>query len=185
MVRVALSTATTVAVASVAETIAAFPGSLAITAPSFAAGFWACAAEIPAAIKANVTIMSVFMSPAPFDIAVCRINVNMEPRKLRNVFFLGLGQGLKVVWPILSVLLGGIVLMGAAVALLEGWRLFEGIYFAFVTSMTIGYGDLVPKRTLSRVLAICIGLLGVLLIGLVAAIAVRAMEGTDSEPPRD
>jgi Ion channel len=106
--------------------------------------------------------------------------MDMEPRLLRSLFFIGLGQGLKVVWPILSVLLGGIVLLGAAVAVLEDWRLFDGIYFAFVTSLTIGYGDLVPKRTVSRVIAIGIGLLGVLLIGLVAAIAVRAMEGMSS-----
>src|SRR5262245_11804556 len=106
---------------------------------------------------------------------------DMSARSLRQLFFSELGAGLKVVWPIVSLLLGGIVLLGLAVALLEGWHLLEGVYFAFVTSLTIGYGDLVPHKPLSRVLAICIGLLGVLLIALVAAIAVRAMEGMSSE----
>ena len=36
---------------------------------------------------------------------------------------------------------------------------------------------LVPTRLLSRVLAIGIGLIGVLLVGLIVAVAVRALEG--------
>jgi CBS domain containing-hemolysin-like protein len=100
----------------------------------------------------------------------------LAARLLRRTFFSGLGAGLKVVWPILSVLLGGIVAMGACVALLEDWPIANGIYFAFVTSLTIGYGDLVPKRTLARVLAIAIGFTGVVLIGLVTAVAVHAMD---------
>lgn len=104
----------------------------------------------------------------------------MEPRLLRRLFFAGLAGELKVIWPIVSMLLAGVALLGAAVAMLENWPLFDGIYFAFVTSLTIGYGDLVPRRMLSRVLAIGIGLLGVLLIALLAAIAVHAMEGMSS-----
>ena len=100
----------------------------------------------------------------------------MEPRLLRRSFFTGLAVGLRVVWPILSMLLAGIVSMGAGIAVLEDWPLADGIYFAFVTSLTIGYGDLVPKRALTRVLAIAIGFTGVLLIGLVTAVAVNAME---------
>jgi len=108
------------------------------------------------------------------------MTTNMESQRLRRIFFSELGHGLHVVWPILSVLLGAIALLGAAVALLENWPLFNGIYFAFVTSLTIGYGDVVPHRTLSRVLAIAIGVLGMLVIALVAAVAVRAMEGMSS-----
>jgi|SRR5215471_12092850 len=100
----------------------------------------------------------------------------MEPRLLRKAFFGGLATGLKVAWPILSALLTIIALLGAVVALVEDWPLANGIYFAFITSLTIGYGDLVPKHVLSRVLAIVIGFTGVLLIGLVTAVAVHAME---------
>jgi Ion channel len=52
----------------------------------------------------------------------------------------------------------------------------DGVYFTFVTGLTIGYGDLVPRQPLSRFLAILIGLFGTVVTGLVAAIAVRALQ---------
>ena len=45
----------------------------------------------------------------------------------------------------------------------------------FVAGLTIGYGDLAPKSLLTRALAILIGVCGVLLTALVAAIAVKAL----------
>jgi hypothetical protein len=87
----------------------------------------------------------------------------------------GMRDGLGVVWPILSFLLTLMVLLGIAISLLEAWPLVDGIYFAFVSGLTIGYGDLVPKTHLSRALAICIGFIGILLTGLVAAVGVNAL----------
>jgi hypothetical protein len=58
----------------------------------------------------------------------------------------------KLVWPILSGLLAVMVLLGLAIAWREGWH------------------------PMSRTLAIVIGATGILLTGLVAAIAVRALE---------
>ena len=43
------------------------------------------------------------------------------------------------------------------------------------SGLTIGYGDFAPKFLLTRVLAIAIGMCGVLLTALVAAIAVKAL----------
>jgi hypothetical protein len=82
---------------------------------------------------------------------------------------------LRVVWPILSALLGVIVALGVIIGLIEGWSVHESIYFAFVSGLTIGYGDLAPKRLLTRILAILIGMCGVLFTALVAAIAVKAL----------
>ncbi|PMZ30415.1 Ion channel, partial [Pseudomonas sp. GW247-3R2A] len=53
---------------------------------------------------------------------------------------------------------------------------FDGIYFAFVTGLTIGYGDLVPKLAVSRVLAVLLGFNGVLMTAIFAAISIRAIE---------
>jgi Ion channel len=99
----------------------------------------------------------------------------MASRTLRRQFAAGLLTGLRVVWPILSVLLGLIVALGLVVGVVEGWSIGDSIYFAFVSGLTIGYGDLAPKTFLARVLAIFIGVCGVLVTALVAAIAVKAL----------
>jgi Ion channel len=103
---------------------------------------------------------------------------NVNPHILRRRFRGHLLDGLKVVWPILAGLLGIMVALGSAIALIEHWSLFEGVYFAFVSGLTIGYGDLVPKTALARALAVTIGFTGIVLTGLVAAVAVQALQAT-------
>jgi ion channel len=49
------------------------------------------------------------------------------------------------------------------------------VYFTFVTGLTIGYGDIVPRQAVARALTIGIGLSGLFLTGLIAGIAVYAM----------
>ena len=100
----------------------------------------------------------------------------MKPNELRKLFFVEMWNGLKVVWPIISGLLILMVALGIVIGWREGWTLLDAVYFAFVSGLTIGYGDLVPKQPLSRVLAIGIGLTGVLMVGLIVAIAVRALD---------
>src|SRR4249920_3895251 len=99
----------------------------------------------------------------------------MDSRTIRRKFTTGLLFGLRVVWPILSVLVGAMVILGLVIGLNEGWSIQESIYFAFVSGLTIGYGDLAPKLLLSRTLAICIGLCGVLFTAILAAVAVKAL----------
>lgn len=64
---------------------------------------------------------------------------------------------------------------GVLAGQIEGWRFGESLYFSFVTGLTIGYGDLAPKHTLARLLAIVIGFSGIVLTGLVAAVSVHAL----------
>ena len=108
----------------------------------------------------------------------------MDSRKLRRNFAAGLLAGLRVVWPILSVLLVLIIALGLVVGILEGWSIHESIYFAFVSGLTIGYGDLAPKSLLARALAIAIGVCGVLVTALVAAIAVKALTAATDDGER-
>jgi hypothetical protein len=105
----------------------------------------------------------------------------MDSRRMRRNFGAGLLNGLRVVWPILSVLLVLIVGLGVVVGLLEDWSLHESIYFAFVSGLTIGYGDLAPTSLLTRALSIAIGVCGVLVTALVAAIAVKALTATTDD----
>ena len=99
----------------------------------------------------------------------------MDSRKMRRDFVAGLLVGLRVVWPVISALLGIIVALGVVIGLIEGWSVQESIYFAFVSGLTIGYGDLAPTTLLTRTLAILIGVCGVLVTALVAAVAVKAL----------
>jgi Ion channel len=103
------------------------------------------------------------------------MNRRVNPRTMRRTFVNGLFAGLRVVWPILSGLLAVIVGLGLVIGLIEGWSVHESIYFAFVSGLTIGYGDFAPRGLASRGLAIVIGICGVLLTALVAAVAVKAL----------
>ena len=103
----------------------------------------------------------------------------MDSRTLRRTFVAGLVTGLRVVWPILSGLLGLIIAAGLVAGWIEGWSVQESIYFAFVSGLTIGYGDLAPKLLPARALAIAIGVCGVLVTALVAAIAVKALTASE------
>ncbi|WP_207262123.1 potassium channel family protein [Pseudomonas sp. GW101-3H06] len=95
---------------------------------------------------------------------------------IRREFYKSVGFYLRLAWPIFSAMLIIIVTVGLIISYLEGWDAFDGIYFGFVTGLTIGYGELVPKLPLSRVLAILLGFNGVLLTAIFAAISVRAIE---------
>lgn len=108
----------------------------------------------------------------------------MTPKKMRQGFLTGLHAGLRVVWPVLSFLLIAMASLGLVIGRLEHWSAMESLYFAFVSGLTIGYGDFSPKTGLGRVLAITIGACGILLTALVAAIAVKALNRA-SEPPQD
>ena len=65
--------------------------------------------------------------------------------------------------------------MGLLIGFLEGWSFGDALYFTFITGLTIGYGDIVPRQALARALAIGIGVSGLFLTGLIAGIAVYAM----------
>jgi Ion channel len=109
---------------------------------------------------------------------------NKNARGVRGSFLAALIQGLAITWPILSGLLLFKAGVGAIVALLEGWTLWQGVYFAYVTGLTIGYGDLAPKQPVTQLLAIVIGFSGVLLTGLVAALAVKALQAVPLDRSR-
>lgn len=100
---------------------------------------------------------------------------------LRQRFYRALWIALGIIWPILSVLLGLMLVLGLVIAWVEEWRLFDGIYFALITGLTVGYGDFAPKHTVSRVLAITIGFHGIMLTALFAAITVRALQAAMQE----
>ncbi|KAB0500272.1 potassium channel family protein [Pseudomonas vancouverensis] len=113
------------------------------------------------------------------------MNHHQHAVHVRHEFYKAVWFYLKVVWPIFSLLLFFIVSFGLIIAHLEGWSPFDGVYFAFVTGLTIGYGELVPKLAVSRVLAILLGFNGVLMTAIFAAISIRAIEVTVKASGKD
>ena len=99
-----------------------------------------------------------------------------SPKELRRAYWHSLREGMHIAWPVMSVLLIVQALLGAIVGLIEGWGIGKGVYFAFITGLTIGYGDFVPTRPLTQVLSVVIGFSGIALGGLVAALAVKAFQ---------
>ena len=97
------------------------------------------------------------------------------PKSVRRRFFVALGHAVHLTWPVLSTILAIQVALGLLVGFMEGWSVGDAVYFTFVTGLTIGYGDIVPRQALPRALAIGIGLSGLFLTGLIAGIAVYAM----------
>ena len=97
------------------------------------------------------------------------------PKTVRRRFFMALGHAIHLAWPVLSIMLAIQVALGLLIGLLEGWSVGDAVYFTFVTGLTIGYGDIVPRQALGRALAIGIGVAGIFLTGLIAGIAVYAM----------
>jgi hypothetical protein len=105
----------------------------------------------------------------------------MSPRR---AFALAVLDGLRIIWPVLSGLLAIIVGVGLVIGWLEGWSLWHGVYFAFVTALTIGYGDLSPTRHLTQALAVLLGFTGIVMTALLAGVAVRALR-MDSDAGRE
>jgi voltage-gated potassium channel len=103
---------------------------------------------------------------------------------MRRRFLAGCWAELRVTWPILSGLALAQLALGLLAGLLENWSVGDSLYFSAVTGLTIGYGDIVPLRFVTRVLAIGIGFIGILTTGLVAAIGVRALQRATGEAGR-
>lgn len=77
-------------------------------------------------------------------------------------------------WPLLGLMTVLIVLLGLLVGRVESWPHFDSLYWAFITATTVGYGDIRPKKPVSRVLAVLIAFIGVTFTGLFVALSINA-----------
>ena len=85
--------------------------------------------------------------------------------------FLTMLKALAPVWGVLTVLIG---ILGILIGLMEDIGWWDGLYFGFVTGITIGYGDIYPTTVVARCLSIFIGIIGIVNTGLIVAMAVNA-----------
>jgi len=85
----------------------------------------------------------------------------------------------RALWHVNTVILLLFALMVAgagAVTHVEKIPFGDALYFALVTGLTIGYGDVVVKTPLGRWIALMIGLVGILFTGLMVAVLVHAVQ---------
>ncbi len=81
--------------------------------------------------------------------------------------------GIYLAFPILFVVSLIIISIGLIVGRIESWSKFDAVYWAFITALTVGYGDLRPVRKSSKIFSIIIAWCGITLTGLLVAIAVK------------
>ena len=103
--------------------------------------------------------------------------------RLRRRFLAACWLQFQVVWPVLLGLLVAQLVLGLLVGALENWSVTASVYFGLVTGLTIGYGDVVPVRAVTRLISIVIGFIGIVTTGLIAGISVRALQ--DAADDRD
>lgn len=85
----------------------------------------------------------------------------------------------RIVWHLRSLylaLIGLILVGGLSVAAIENIALGDSVYFAFITGLTVGYGDIVAHTGFGRVVSILLGFIGIIFTGLVVAGATVALQ---------
>lgn len=86
-----------------------------------------------------------------------------------QLFFWGIVLGA----PILSVLCVLISALGLIVGRIENWKPFDSLYWAYITALTVGYGDIRPTKKATKTISIIIAWCGIMFTGLLVAIAVK------------
>ena len=67
-----------------------------------------------------------------------------------------------------------IILTGYIIGRIEEWSTSDALYHAFINATTVGYGDLRPTRKSSKILAVVNAFIGLILTGIIVAIALHA-----------
>src|SRR5215470_1255323 len=93
---------------------------------------------------------------------------------LMTTFLKEFAFDLWVTSPLLLSLALVVMAIGQFVGKREGWSPFDSFYWSFITATTVGYGDLRPRRSGSKILSIVIALTGLTFTGILVAVAVHS-----------
>ena len=84
----------------------------------------------------------------------------------------------RITWHLraLYLMLVTLIMAGAVVIVAtEKVSFGKAVYFAFITGLTVGYGDIVPSTAIGQIIAVLLGLIGILFAGVVVAAAVQSV----------
>ena len=84
-----------------------------------------------------------------------------------------------IIWHLKSVFLSLftlVVISAVVISQIENRPFGETLYFSFITGLTIGYGDIVVKTPFARLIAVLLGVIGIIFTGIMVAGALRAVE---------
>ena len=87
-------------------------------------------------------------------------------------FFVIIGHFHAVFLSLIALIVG----IAAVISHIEKLPFGEALYFSFITGLTIGYGDIVVKTPVGRIMAVLLGLIGIVFTGMMVAAAIRAVE---------
>ena len=79
-------------------------------------------------------------------------------------------------WVVVVFLFLLIFIAGILISRFDKMSLEDAIYCAFSTAFKAGFGNLSPKSRGGKIIAICIAFLGIVLVGIFFAIAVKSLE---------
>lgn len=81
--------------------------------------------------------------------------------------------GIYLMLPLIILLLSIITTLGLIVGRIESWTKFNSLYWALITALTVGYGDIRPLTRKSKVLSVIIAITGIIFTGLIVAMTVE------------
>jgi len=79
-------------------------------------------------------------------------------------------------WVVVVFLFLLIFIAGILISRFDKMSLEDAIYCAFSTAFKAGFGNLSPKSRGGKIIAICIAFLGIVLVGIFVAIAVKSLD---------
>jgi voltage-gated potassium channel len=77
---------------------------------------------------------------------------------------------------LLAIVAVVIVATGVLIARFDRVPLEDAMYLAFITAFTVGFGDLSPRSRGARVVCVALAFLGLILVGILVAVAAHALD---------
>lgn len=91
-------------------------------------------------------------------------------------FFTLLGAAWEILFFYLLIICGGAFVFHIEGLTNSNNSFGDCIYTAFVTSFTVGYGDMTPIGTIGKVTSVVLAVVGMMFIGIIIGASVKALE---------